>query len=120
MKKLFSRLNQLQIASANRAASFTINLGHSDSLFYYFSEKKNLIEASNLRSKEHRKAPFMLQILFILKREGYIRYFTIEIKGRSIFVTVFLKYTSQRIPGIRSISNISTPGRVLYVSINSL
>jgi ribosomal protein S8 len=122
MKKLFSRLNQLQTASANRAASFTINRGDSDPLFYTFSRKKNLVgfTSNALGHKEYTKAPFILQVLFMLKQEGYMRYFTIETKGRSVFVTVFLKYTQQGNPGIRSISNLSTPGRVLYVSINSL
>lgn len=120
MKKLCYRLNQLKNAFANRAPSFTRTLGYSD-IIYNSSEINPKNKDDSYKGLVYTsKNPFLLEILSVLKREGYIRFYTVEPKGRSINVTVYLKYTAQGCPGIRSIFPISTPGRILYASNNSL
>lgn len=111
MEKLCYRLNQLKTASSNRATSFTRMLGHSD-LYNSPVADRGFASVS--------KSPFLLEMISVLKREGYIRFYTVKPKGRSIYVTVYLKYTGQACPGIRTLFAISTPGRILYASNESL
>lgn len=112
-KQILLRLNKLQQASAYRASSFTRDLG-----FQHIS----VLNGSNTPNSKivEKKTSFFIKILSILKQEGYIRYFIIENQGRSVSVTVFLKYSSQGNPGIRTIHSRSTSGRRLFVSVGPL
>ena len=115
MKKFYARINQLKNASTKRAEFVTFQRGYFEVSSVDLSNSGNSFD-----QKPKHKLPFIFQILNILKTQGYIRFFTIETKGRSIFVTVYLKYTAQGDSAFRSISLISTSGRPVYVSSRSL
>ena len=58
-------------------------------------------------------------VLEVLKREGYIRGYTLVQEGVKAHYTVELKYYEGQ-PVIKAISRISTPGRRVYSSIKDL
>lgn len=106
MKHLSNRLNQLQVASSRGSFSFERRIGSF--------EKNHKAESTGL----------LISVLDLLKREGYIRFFTIQSSinssGRSNSVTIYLKYNAQGVPAFRSIFLVSTPGRPIYASTQAL
>lgn len=62
------------------------------------------VAASNLK----------LQIIKILKNEGFIKNFKKVTKDDLTFIRVFLKYENDQKPVIHGIDRISTPGRRIY------
>jgi small subunit ribosomal protein S8 len=62
------------------------------------------VTASNLK----------LQIIKILKNEGFIKNFKKVTKDDITFIRVFLKYEDDLTPVIHGIERISTPGRRVY------
>lgn len=111
MKQVYRRLNKLKKTSINRVPSFQRKVGNLTTFELKNAVDKKLTEIGN---------SFFFQILNLLKKEGYIRYFVIDRKGRSVFVTVYVKYSPQGNSIIRSINNITTPGRAVYTSVNTL
>lgn len=111
MKQVYNRLNILQKTSINRTPSFERKVGNLTTF-----ELKNTVDSK----LQEISQSFFFQILTLLKKEGYIRYFVINIKGRSVFVTVYVKYSPQGNSRIRSIKNITTPGRAVHTSVNAL
>lgn len=55
-----------------------------------------------------------LEIIKILKNEGYIRNFKRTTKNGKNFISVYLKYDKDRNSVIHNISMVSTPGRRIY------
>ena len=62
------------------------------------------VAASNLK----------LQIIKILKNEGFIKNFKKVTKDDLTFIRIFLKYEDDQKPVIHGIDRISTPGRRVY------
>jgi small subunit ribosomal protein S8 len=55
-----------------------------------------------------------LEIVKILKTEGYIRNFKKVAQGKMNIIRVFLKYDDETAPVIHGIKKVSTPGRRVY------
>lgn len=55
-----------------------------------------------------------LEIVKILKNEGYIKNFKKVVQDDNSYIRVFLKYDDQQRPVIRGLQKISTPGRRVY------
>lgn len=55
-----------------------------------------------------------LEIVKILKNEGYIKNFKKIVQDDHSFIRVFLKYDDQQNPVIQGLTKISTPGRRVY------
>ena len=62
------------------------------------------ITASNLK----------LQIIKILKNEGFIKNFKKVTKDDNTYIRVFLKYSDDQSPVLHGLKRISTPGRRVY------
>jgi small subunit ribosomal protein S8 len=66
-------------------------------------------------SSKHR-----ISVLEVLKREGYIREFSVgQIAGGHSELTIELKYSEGQ-PSIREISRVSRPGRRVYSQVKSV
>ncbi len=61
-----------------------------------------------------------LQVVKILKNEGYIKNFKKVTKDGINYIRVFLKYDEQNNPVIHGLQRISTPGRRIYKGYNAL
>jgi len=61
-----------------------------------------------------------LQVVKILKNEGYIKNFKKVTKEQVNYIRVFLKYDEQNNPVIHGLEKISTPGRRIYKGYKSL
>jgi small subunit ribosomal protein S8 len=61
-----------------------------------------------------------LEIVKILKTEGYIRNFKKVTQGGINIIRVFLKYDEDAWPVIHGIKKVSTPGRRVYAGYNSM
>ena len=69
---------------------------------------------AQLTSTDIQPSKLKVEIIKILKTEGFIKNFKrVNESGREE-VRVFLKYDHQQRPGIRGIRKISTPGRRVY------
>lgn len=55
-----------------------------------------------------------LEIIKILKNEGYIKNFKKVVVSEKPFIRIFLKYDEQQRPVIHEVSRISKPGRRIY------
>lgn len=116
MHPLSDRITRISGASSRGQLSFERKLGYSPLVT---SSYKGHNRSDNAFT-EQNASYFLLRILAILKREGYLRFYRIRTVGRCVSVTVFLKYTAQGVPAIRSIFPVSTPGRPVYVTTSSL
>ena len=79
-----------------------------------FSRIKNAQSAHNLETTV-LYSKFMLEVLVILRNEGYIRGFSLD----SGEIKIFLKYLNKK-PMFRNINLISKPSRRVYYSISNL
>lgn len=61
-----------------------------------------------------------LEIIKILKAEGYIKNFKRSTKDGKNFISVYLKYDKDRKPVIHGIKSVSTPGRRVYFGYKKL
>ncbi|TVQ26479.1 MAG: 30S ribosomal protein S8 [Spirochaetaceae bacterium] len=55
-----------------------------------------------------------LEIVKILKNEGYVKNFKKVTEGNITFIRIFLKYNEKSMPIIQGLEKISTPGRRVY------
>ncbi len=62
------------------------------------------VSASNLK----------LQIIKILKNEGFIKNFKKVTKDDAVYIRIFLKYGDDQSPVLHGLKRISTPGRRVY------
>ncbi|MFA7567861.1 MAG: 30S ribosomal protein S8 [Alkalispirochaeta sp.] len=61
-----------------------------------------------------------LEIIKILKNEGYIKNFKKMSQDNRDFIRVFLKYDDKQMPVIHGIQKISTPGRRVYTGYRKM
>lgn len=61
-----------------------------------------------------RPSKVKMEIIKILKNEGFVRNFKKVLQGDVDVVRVFLKYDDNEIPIIHGIKSVSTPGRRVY------
>ena len=115
MSNFSARINKLKVASANRVESVTLQRAYFDISAIFLTYATSF--TSDLKTKT--KIPFLIQILKMLKTQGYIRFFSIKVNGRSVSVTVYLKYSSQGDSALRNISIISVPSRAVYAGNQS-
>jgi small subunit ribosomal protein S8 len=88
-------------------------MGVSDPLADMLTKIRN---ASNAR---HEKvdvtlSKLKLEVIKILKNEGYIKNFKKVTKNNINYISVFLKYDERQNPVIHGIESVSTPGRRVY------
>ena len=100
MTKVSNRISRFRNAFSKGAPFFTRKIG------------------SKINQNESKA--FMLRILNIFQREGYVQSFNVKTVGRYQIVTVYLKYNSQGTSVVRSIFPVSTPGRSVYITTKSL
>jgi len=55
-----------------------------------------------------------LEIVKILKNEGYVKNFKKVTEGNLTVVRIFLKYDDEGLPTIKGLEKMSTPGRRVY------
>lgn len=78
-----------------------------------------LTKIRNASQAKHEKvdissSQLKLQIIKILKNEGYVKNFKKVTKDNANYIRVFLKYDEAQSPVIHGIKRISTPGRRVY------
>ncbi len=100
MTKVCNRISRFRNAFSKGAPFFTRKIG------------------SKINKNESKA--FILRILTIFQREGYVQSFNVKTVGRYQIVTVYLKYNAQGTSVVRSIFPVSTPGRSVYISTKSL
>ncbi|GMO43099.1 MAG: 30S ribosomal protein S8 [Termitinemataceae bacterium] len=61
-----------------------------------------------------------LEIVKILKTEGYIKNFKKAVQDDSSIIRVFLKYDDETSPVIHGIKKVSTPGRRVYTGYKKM
>lgn len=119
MHPLSDRITRISGASSRGQLSFDRKIGYSP--LVTTSDTRHAYSDNGFTEQNASYSSYyLLRILSILKREGYLRFYKIRTVGRCVRVTVFLKYTAQGVPAIRSIFSVSTPGRPVYVTTSSL
>jgi small subunit ribosomal protein S8 len=78
-----------------------------------------LTKIRNASSVRHEKVDIplsrlKLEVVKILKNEGYIKNFKKIVVDDKSVIRVFLKYVDKQQPVIRGVESISTPGRRMY------
>lgn len=78
-----------------------------------------LTKIRNASQAKHEKVDIScsnmkLQIVKIMKNEGYIKNFKKVVKDNNTYLRVFLKYDDHQVPVLRGIERLSTPGRRVY------
>ncbi len=61
-----------------------------------------------------------MEILKMLKKEGFIRNFVVRKRKGHNVLKVYLKYTDEGVPSFDYITRISKPGRRVYVDKNNI
>jgi len=84
-----------------------------------------LTKIRNAASAGHEKvdvptSKLKLEIVKILKTEGYIKNFKKVTQDNSNVIRIFLKYDDENVPVIHGIKKISTPGRRVYSGYKDL
>ncbi len=77
---------------------------------------RNAVRAHKETVEVVPKSNLKLEILKILKREGYIEGYKVEGEGVKQKIIVFLKYDDEGNPLITDIQKVSKPGRRIYVN----
>ena len=78
-----------------------------------------LTKIRNASQAKHEKvdisnSQLKLQIIKIMKNEGFVKNFKKVTKDNATYIRVFLKYDDAQNPVIHGIERISTPGRRVY------
>lgn len=84
-----------------------------------------LTKIRNASLAKHEKVDVMtskmkLQIVKILKNEGYIKNFKKVTKDGVNYIRIFLKYDENQAPILHGIERASTPGRRVYVGYKKM
>lgn len=84
-----------------------------------------LTKIRNANSAQHEKVDISLsrlklEIIKVLKNEGYIKNFKRVAVGDMNYVRVYLKYNDNTTPVIHGIQSISTPGRRVYAGYKTM
>ncbi len=77
---------------------------------------RNAVRAHKETVEVVPKSNLKIEILKILKKEGYIEGYKVEGEGVKQKIIVFLKYDDEGNPLITDIQKVSKPGRRIYVS----
>ena len=84
-----------------------------------------LTKVRNASQAKHEKvdisnSKLKLQIVKIMKNEGFIKNFKKVTKDGATYLRVFLKYDENQAPVIHGIERISTPGRRVYTGYRNI
>lgn len=94
-------------------------MSHSDPIADFLTRVRNA-GLAQLRYVDVCASKIVINIIEILKREGFIKDFAIKEEGAKRTVRVFLRYDDQRKSLIRQAVRMSKPGRRLYVGCSEL
>ena len=91
----------------------------SDPIADMLTKVRNAVQARH-EKVDVSTSKLKLEIVKILKTEGYIKNFKkVQVEGHSI-IRIFLKYDEANAPVIHGIEKISTPGRRIYSGYKEL
>ncbi len=84
-----------------------------------------LTKIRNASQAKHEKvdvanSKLKLQIVKIMKNEGFVKNFKKVTKDGATYLRVFLKYDENQAPVIHGIERLSTPGRRVYTGYKSI
>jgi len=84
-----------------------------------------LTKIRNASQAKHEKvdvsnSKLKLQIVKILKNEGFVKNFKKVTKDGATYLRVFLKYDDEQSPVIHGIQRLSTPGRRVYAGYKDI
>ncbi|MGX8685342.1 MAG: 30S ribosomal protein S8 [Spirochaetales bacterium] len=84
-----------------------------------------LTKIRNASQAKHEKvdvanSKLKLQIIKIMKNEGFVKNFKKVTKDGATYLRVFLKYDENQAPVIHGIERLSTPGRRVYTGYKSI
>lgn len=84
-----------------------------------------LTKIRNASQAKHEKvdvsnSKLKLQIIKIMKNEGYVKNFKKVTKDGATYLRVFLKYDENQAPVIHGIERLSTPGRRVYTGYKNI
>jgi small subunit ribosomal protein S8 len=84
-----------------------------------------LTRIRNANMSKHEKvdipsSKMKVEIVKILKKEGFIKDYKLSKDNRQGMIRVFLKFTSQEEPVITGLKRISKPGRRVYVGVDKI
>lgn len=84
-----------------------------------------LTKVRNASSAKHEKvdisaSKLKLQIIKILKNEGYVKNFKKITKDGMSYIRVFLRYDEKQCPVLHDIQRVSTPGRRVYTGYRNM
>src|SRR3989304_9344591 len=80
---------------------------------------RNAVSAS-FEKVDISNSKIKLEIIKILKNEGYIKNFKKHQESGKNYIRIFLKYDEKMDPVIHGIKRLSTPGRRYYVGYNNM
>jgi len=67
-----------------------------------------------------RPSKLKMEIIKILKNEGYVKNFKKIVQGKIDIIRVFMKYDEKEHPIIHGIKSVSTPGRRVYFGYRNM
>lgn len=84
-----------------------------------------LTKIRNASSARHEKvdiptSKLKLEIVKILKTEGYIKNFKKIVNEGQNFIRIFMKYDEENVPVLHGVDKVSRPGRRVYAGYKSL
>ena len=84
-----------------------------------------LTKIRNASEARHEKvdiptSKLKLEIVKILKTEGYIKNFKKVVQNKQNYIRIFLKYDDKNIPIIHGIEKVSKPGRRVYAGYKEM
>ena len=88
-------------------------MAQSDPIADMLTKIRNASQAKH-EKVEITNSKMKLQIVKILKNEGFIKNFKKVTKDDVTYIRIFLKYTEDQTPVLHGLERISTPGRRVY------
>ena len=93
--------------------------GESDPVADMLTKIRNAVQARH-EKVDVPTSRLKLEIVKILKTEGYIKNFKKVQEDNKSNIRIFLKYDDQNVPVIHGVEKISTPGRRVYSGYKDL
>lgn len=94
-------------------------MSHSDPIADFLTRVRNA-SAARLRFVDVNASKMIMNIIEILKREGFVKDFAIKEEEGKRTARIILRYDSERNPLIRKAVRMSKPGRRLYIRYSEL
>ena len=91
----------------------------SDPIADMFTKVRNAVRARH-EKVDVPTSKLKLEIVKILKTEGYIKNFKKVTQDSSNVIRIFLKYDDENVPVIHDLQKVSTPGRRVYAGYKDL